>query len=59
MLEMSLFPDYLPTTVISNLVEVVKENIDVISEFNALKQEELGIKELHFYDNYVPLVERC
>ena len=57
MLEMSLFPDYLPTTVISNLVEVVRENIDVISEFNALKQEELGIEELHFYDNYVPLVK--
>ncbi len=57
MLEMSLFPDYLPTTVISNLVEVVRENIDVIGEFNALKQEELGIEELHFYDNYVPLVK--
>ncbi|MBE7446483.1 MAG: oligoendopeptidase F [Planctomycetia bacterium] len=56
MQEMSLFPDYLPTTVISNLVEIVKENIDVISEFNVLKQEELGIEELHFYDNYVPLI---
>ena len=57
MQEMALFPDYLPTTVISNLVEVVKENIDVISEFNALKREGLGIEELHFYDNYVPLVK--
>ncbi|MDN3511941.1 MAG: oligoendopeptidase F [Candidatus Jettenia sp.] len=56
MLEMSLFPDYVPTTVFSNLIEVVKENIDAISEFNALKQEELGIEKLHFYDNYVPLV---
>ncbi len=57
MLEMALFPDYLPATVISNLVEVAKENIDVISEFNGLKQKELGIEELHFYDNYVPLVK--
>ncbi|MDR4507459.1 MAG: oligoendopeptidase F [Candidatus Brocadiaceae bacterium] len=57
MLEMALFPDYLPTIVFNNLVEVVKKNIDVIGEFNALKQEELGIKELHFYDNYVPLVK--
>jgi len=57
MLEMSLFPDYLPATVISNLVEVAKENIDAISEFNALKQEGLRIDELHFYDNYVPLVK--
>ena len=56
-LEMALFPDYLPATVISNLVEVAKENIDVISEFNGLKQKELGIEELHFYDNYVPLVK--
>lgn len=56
MLEMSLFPDYVPTTVFSNLIEVAKENIDLISEFNALKQEGLGIEELHFYDNYVPLV---
>lgn len=57
MLEMALFPDYLPATVISNLIEVAKENIDVISEFNGLKQKELGIEELHFYDNYVPLVK--
>ncbi len=56
MLENALFPDYLPITVFTNLVEVVKENIDVISDFNALKKEELGIKELHFYDNYIPLV---
>lgn len=56
-LEMALFPDYLPATVINNLIEVAKENIDVISEFNALKQKELGIEELHFYDNYVPLVK--
>jgi len=57
MLEMALFPDYLPATVLSNLIEVAKENIDVISEFNALKREGLGIDELHFYDNYVPLVK--
>ncbi|MCP4268715.1 MAG: oligoendopeptidase F [Candidatus Brocadiaceae bacterium] len=56
MLDCALFPDYLPTTVFTNLVEVVKENIDVITDFNALKQEELGIEELHFYDNYIPLV---
>jgi oligoendopeptidase F len=56
MLEMALFPDYLPATVVSNLVEVAKENIDAISEFNGLKQKALGIEELHFYDNYVPLV---
>ncbi|OQY98521.1 MAG: oligoendopeptidase F [Candidatus Brocadia sp. UTAMX2] len=57
MLEMALFPDYLPASVISNLVEVAKENIDAISEFNALKKEALGIEALHFYDNYVPLVK--
>ena len=56
MLESALFPDYLPTTVFTNLVDVVKENIDVVSEFNALKQEALGAEELHFYDNYIPLV---
>lgn len=57
MLEMALFPDYVPTIIFNNLIEVAKENIDVICEFNALKQEELGIEEMHFYDNYVPLVE--
>jgi len=56
MLESALFPDYLPTTVFTNLVDVVKENIDVVSEFNVLKQEALGVDELHFYDNYIPLV---
>ncbi len=57
MLEKALFPDYLPSVVFHNLIEVAKENIDVISEFNSLKKKELGISELHFYDNYVPLVE--
>jgi len=57
MLEKALFPDYLPNVVFGNLVEVVKENIDVISEFNILKKEELGIEELHFYDNYIPLAK--
>ncbi len=28
----------------------------MINEFNALKKEGLGVDELHFYDNYVPLV---
>ncbi len=57
MLEMALFPDYLPATVFTNLIEVARENVDVISEFNALKREGLGMEELHFYDNYVPLVK--
>lgn len=57
MLEMALFPDYLPATVVTNLVEVAKESIDVIRDFNALKKEGLGVDELHFYDNYVPLVK--
>ncbi|MBM4054754.1 MAG: oligoendopeptidase F [Planctomycetes bacterium] len=57
MTEMALFPDYLPPAVLSNLIEVAKENIDVISEFNALKRKELEVEELHFYDNYVPLVK--
>jgi len=56
-LEEALFPDYVPATVFSNLVEVAKENIDVISEFNDLKKEGIGVEELHFYDNYVPLVD--
>lgn len=57
MTEMALFPDYLPAAVLSNLVAVAKENIEVISEFNALKREKLDVEELHFYDNYVPLVK--
>ncbi|MCP5006408.1 MAG: oligoendopeptidase F [Planctomycetes bacterium] len=57
MLDKALFPDYLPSVVFHNLTEVVKDSIEVINEFNALKQNELGISELHFYDNYVPLVE--
>ncbi|MDR4503685.1 MAG: oligoendopeptidase F [Candidatus Scalindua sp.] len=57
MIEKALFPDYLPSVVFHNLIDVAKENIGVISEFNTLKQKELGISELHFYDNYVPLVK--
>jgi len=55
-LDKTLFSDFLERSVFENLVEVVKDNVAVLSELNRLRKEELKIQELHAYDNYVPLV---
>jgi oligoendopeptidase F len=55
-LEAALYADYLPKEAYTHLVEVVKDNVHLISRLNEIKKRALGIDELHFYDNYVPLV---
>jgi oligoendopeptidase F len=54
--EKSLFDDNVPVSVYDNLVKTIKDNQHVMDEYFAFRKEVLGLKELHHYDTYAPLV---
>lgn len=54
--EKALFADNVPLAVYDNLIATVRKNIDAIGEYYELRRRVLGLKELHHYDTYVPMV---
>ena len=57
-LESALDRDNLPVSVYSTLIEQVNKNLPTLYRFLDLKKRMLGVKELHYYDLYVPLVQK-
>ena len=55
-LEASLFADNVPPAVYDNLIQTVRQNLDVLHRYTALRKKLLGYDELHMYDLYVPIV---
>lgn len=55
--EASLFPNEIPLSVYDNLIEAVHESLPSLTEYLNLRRERMGLKELHMYDMYAPLVE--
>src|SRR5262249_900720 len=55
-LEAALFPDDVPVAVYENLIGSVRENFAPLFRYFELRRRVLGLKELHHYDTYVPLV---
>ncbi|MDZ4789012.1 MAG: oligoendopeptidase F [Blastochloris sp.] len=53
--EASLFSDAVPTSVYDRLISTVRANLTPLHEYYELRKEVLGLKELHFYDTYVPM----
>lgn len=56
-LEAALSSDNIPVSVYTNLVDTVKENLDAMHKYVALRKEVLELDELHMYDLYVPLIQ--
>ncbi|WP_348662783.1 oligoendopeptidase F [Chlamydia vaughanii] len=54
-LESALYHNNIPTTVYTNLTEIVKQNSSLITKYYSLKQKALNLKEFHFYDIYAPI----
>ncbi len=54
--EASLDNTNVPTSVYLNLIEAVHQNMDKMHRYVRLRKKLLGVDELHFYDNYAPLV---
>jgi oligoendopeptidase F len=55
-LEAALFPDNVSTAVYDGLVGSVRANLQPLFRYLDLRRRFLGLKELHQYDTYVPLV---
>src|SRR5436190_6978611 len=55
-LEAALFPDDVPVTVYDGLIESVRANLKPLFRYLELRRRALGLRELHHYDTYVPLV---
>ncbi|HEY2614971.1 MAG TPA: oligoendopeptidase F [Chthoniobacterales bacterium] len=55
-LEASLFHDDIPVAVYDGLITAVRKNLAPLFRYYELRRRVLGLKELHHYDTYVPLV---
>ncbi|HXA10286.1 MAG TPA: oligoendopeptidase F [Chthoniobacterales bacterium] len=55
-LEASLFKDDIPSAVYDGLIAAVRQNLTPLFRYYDLRRRVLGLRELHHYDTYVPLV---
>ena len=55
-LEAALDRTNVPTSVYTNLIEAVHQNIDKMHRYIRLRKKLLGVEDLHFYDIYMPLL---
>src|SRR5438874_4262758 len=55
-LEAALFPDDVPVAVYDGLIQSVRANLKPLFRYFDLRRRALGLRELHLYDTYVPLV---
>lgn len=58
-LEAATDANNVPTSVYTNLIETVHNNMDKMYRYVALRKKILGVDELHMYDLYVPLVKEA
>lgn len=55
-LEAALFPDDVPIAVYDGLMNTVRAHLAPLFRYFELRRRALGLRELHHYDTYVPLV---
>jgi len=56
-LEAALDDDKVPVEVYTNLIKAVRDKLDVMYRYVALRKKALGLEELHMYDIYTPIVQ--
>jgi oligoendopeptidase F len=54
--EAALFHDDVPVSVYDNLISTVRENLEPLFRYYALRKRVLELDEIHQYDTYVPIV---
>lgn len=55
--EAALAANNIPESVYDNLVKTVNDNLHLLHRYVKLRKKVLGLKELHMYDLYTPLVK--
>lgn len=53
----ALSADNIPESVYENLVNTINDNLHLMHRYVKLRKKVLGVKELHMYDLYTPLVK--
>lgn len=56
-LEASLIPNNIPPKVYDELIDTVNANLPLLHRYMEVKKKLLGLKELHMYDIYTPVVQ--
>lgn len=56
-LDGALFSDNVPPEVYDNLIKTVRNNLDSLHRYVALRKELLELEEIHMYDLYTPLAK--
>ncbi|MCK5863443.1 MAG: oligoendopeptidase F [Candidatus Hydrogenedentes bacterium] len=56
-LEAALFDDKVPGAVYSSLITTVKDALPTLYRYFELRKRALRVKDLHIYDNYVPITK--
>ena len=54
--EAALFADNVPVTVYDNLIQTVRDNLDVVYRYLDIRRRALALDDIHIYDCYVPIV---
>lgn len=55
--EAALAPNHIPIAVYDNLITTVNHNLAPLHRYVALKKKALGVKDMHMYDLYAPMVK--
>jgi oligoendopeptidase F len=55
-LEAALFPDKMPVTVYTNLVDSIHANLPAVYRYLDLRRRKMKISDIHHYDTYVPIL---
>jgi oligoendopeptidase F len=56
-LESSLKPNNIPLDVYNNAIETINNNLKSLHRYVNIKKKLLGLKEMHMYDLYVPVID--
>jgi oligoendopeptidase F len=55
-LAMGLFPDNVPAKVYDNLIAAIHDHLPAVHRYFDLRRRKMGLKDIHFYDTYVPIL---
>jgi oligoendopeptidase F len=55
-LEAALFPDNVPVSVYTNLVDSIHANLPVVHRYLDVRRRAMKLRDIHHYDTYVPIL---
>ena len=53
-----MFPDNVPVAVYDNLIASVHRQLPALHHYYDVRRRKMGLKDIHFYDTYVPILSQ-